>query len=33
VTENKRLASQLREREVVAIRIPAGGGYPVVDCE
>jgi hypothetical protein len=33
VTENKRLASQLREREAFAIRIPAGGGCPVVDYE
>ena len=33
VTERQRLAVQLREREAVAIRIPAGGGYPVVDYE
>jgi hypothetical protein len=31
VTERKRLASELREREAVAIRTPAGGGYPLVD--
>jgi hypothetical protein len=31
VTERKRLAGELREREAVAIRIPAGGGYPLVD--
>jgi len=33
VTERNWLESKLREREAVAIRIPAGGGYPVVDYE
>lgn len=31
ITEKKRVEAQLREREFSAIRIPASGGYPVVE--
>jgi len=33
VTEKRQIESELRSRRASALRIPAGGGFPVIDHE
>jgi hypothetical protein len=33
VVQTRMMSEELRRREASAIRVPAGGGFPLIDCD